>query len=165
MKKLFLILLVILTVSSCVTTKQRLKICNECKTHTTEYVRDSIYIKDTVVNVKADSSYVEALLECDSLGNVRLKELTGLQGKLINLQASLKNNKFTAKAKTDTIKVYVPGSTEIRYRFKDKIVERPVTIYKDYWWKWPLLIWAGLVTLFLLVKYRFFITNILKLII
>lgn len=163
MKKILFLLFAVLMISSCVTTKQRIKICNECKTHTTEYIRDSIYIKDTVVNVQSDSSYVEALLECDSLGNVRLKELTGLQGKLIKLETSLKNNKFKAKAKTDTIKVYVPGQTEIRYRFKDREVEKPVVIYKDYWWKWPLIIWAGLVTLILLITHRRFIFNIIKL--
>ena len=163
MKNLVLIFVLSSLFASCVVTrKQREKICNECKTHTTEYVRDSIYIKDTVVSVEPDSSAIEALLECDSLGRVKIVEMTSLQGKVVNLELALKNNRLKTKAKMDTIKVYVPGATEVRYRIKEVQIEKPVTIYKDYWWKWPLLIWALFATIVLVIVFRKSIFSFIK---
>lgn len=139
--------------SSCfVTKKQRRKICKECAVTTIEYVKDSIYIKDTVVSVKPDSSTMEALLECDSFGNVRIAEIESLQGSLVNLQTKLKNNKFKVIAKTDTIKVYVKGNTEIKYRYKT--IEKHIPVYKDYWWKIPFLIWVIIATFMLFITFR-----------
>lgn len=154
MKNIFIILFLSVLTSCVVTKKQREKICNDCKTHTTEFIKDSIYIKDTVVSVKPDSSSIEALLECDSLGNVRIIEISTLQGQIIMLETALNNNKFKAKAKTDTIKIYVPGKTEIRYKVKEVQIEKPITIYKDYWWKWPLLLWALFTTIAFAIKFR-----------
>lgn len=163
MKNLALILIVSSLLTSCfVTRKQREKICNDCKTHTTEYIRDSIYIKDTVVSVEPDSSYIEALLECDSLGRVKIVEMSSLQGKLVNLELALKNNRLKTKGKIDTIKIYVPGKTEIRYRTKEVQVEKPVSIYKDYWWKWPLIIWSLVTTLLCIITYRKTIFSFIK---
>jgi hypothetical protein len=111
MKKYFIFILSFLILNSCfVTKRQRDKICNECKTHTEHYTRDSIYIKDTVVEIEPDSSYVEALLFCDSIGNVHMREVAILQGRVIDLNVALKNNTFKLKAKTDTFKVYIKGS-------------------------------------------------------
>ncbi len=163
MKNLVLIFVLSSLFASCVVTrKQREKICNECKTHTTEYIRDSIYIKDTVVSVEPDSSAIEALLECDSLGRVKIVEMSTLQGRVVNLELALKNNRLKTKAKMDTIKVYVPGVKEIRYRVKEVQVEKPVTIYKDYWWKWPLLLWALFATIILVITFRKTIFSFIK---
>lgn len=163
MKKLIILLVLSSLLTSCfVTRKQRDRICNECKTHTIEYIRDSIYIKDTVVTVEPDSSSIEALLECDSLGRVKIIEMSSLQGKLVNLELALKNNKLKTKGKIDTIKIYVPGKTEIRYRTKEVKVEKPVTIYKDYWWKWPLIIWSIITTLLCVITYRKTIFSFIK---
>lgn len=163
MKNLVLIFVLSSLLTSCfVTRKQRARICNECKTHTTEYIHDSIYIKDTVVSVEPDSSSIEALLECDSLGRVKIVEMSSLQGKLVSLELALKNNRLKTKGKTDTIKVFVPGRTEIRYRIKEVQVEKPVTIYKDYWWKWPLLLWALFATIILVITFRKTIFSFIK---
>lgn len=113
---------------------------------------DSIYVRDTVVNVQPDLASVEALLECDSLGNVRLVEIEELEGRLIKLQTSLKNNKIKTTAKTDTIKVYVKGNTEIRTKVEKIEVEK--LVYRDPWWKYPLLIWAALTTVIVAIKFR-----------
>ncbi len=163
MKNILIILASVFLLSSCfVTKKQRERICNDCKTHTIEYVRDSIYLKDTVVSIKPDSSSVEALLECDSLGNVRIVEITSLQGEIVKLETQLKNNRLNAKAKTDTVKVYIKGNTEIRWRFKDRIVEKPLVTYKDYWWKWPLILWALFATVAFVIKFRKTIFSFIK---
>ena len=160
MKYIYLIL--ILSFTSCVTKKQRARICNECKTTTTEYVRDSIYLKDTVVTIESDTAVLDALLECDSLGNVRVVEITSLQGDILKLETQIKNNMIKTVAKTDTVKVFVKGNTEIRYREKIVEVEVDRVSYKDYWWKWPILIWALFTTVVFLIKFRTTIFSFIK---
>jgi hypothetical protein len=139
----YLILLSIL-LTSCITEKKRREICNECKV----VQLDSIYIKDTVVKVNSDTAFIETKLDCDSLGNVRMIEINQLNGKLISMQAKLKDNTLRIISKTDTIKVYVKGNTVVKVRtdVREKLV------YKDYWWKYPLLIWALIATVLYLMR-------------
>ena len=116
-----LIILISLVASSCVLTKkQKEKFCNTCVVESREYIKDSIYIRDTIVNIKPDSSAIEALLKCDSLGNITIAELSSAQGEINNLELKLYNNRIKTIAVTDTIKVFVKGNKEIKY--KEKIV-------------------------------------------
>lgn len=142
--RFLLIMLACLAFTSCVTEKKRLKICNECKI----IQHDSVYIKDTVVKVDSDTAFIETKLDCDSLGNVRMVEIDQLNGKLISMQAKLKDNKLRIVSKTDTIRVVVKGNTQIKYR----TVIREKEVYKDYWWKWPLVIWSLIATVVYLFK-------------
>ena len=48
-------------------------------------------VRDTIVTIQPDSASIKALLECDSAGNVLIKELQEAQGKNVKLQAQLKN--------------------------------------------------------------------------
>lgn len=48
-------------------------------------------VRDTIVTIQPDSASIKALLECDSAGNVLIKELQEVQGKNVALQAQLKN--------------------------------------------------------------------------
>lgn len=48
-------------------------------------------VRDTIVTIQPDSASIKALLECDSAGNVLIKELQEAQGKNVALQAQLKN--------------------------------------------------------------------------
>lgn len=48
-------------------------------------------VRDTIVTIAPDSASIKALLECDSAGNVLIKELQEAQGKNVALQAQLKN--------------------------------------------------------------------------
>lgn len=142
--RFLLIMLACLALTSCITQKKRQKICNECKI----IQHDSIYIKDTVVKVDSDTAFIETKLDCDSLGNVRMVEIDQLNGKLISMQAKLKDNKLRIVSKTDTIKVYVKGNTQVKIR----TIVREKEVYKDYWWKWPLLIWSLIATVVYLFR-------------
>ena len=54
-------------------------------------------VRDTIVTIAPDSASIKALLECDSAGNVLIRELQEAQGKNVALQAQLRNtNKGTA---------------------------------------------------------------------
>ena len=58
-------------------------------------------ITDTIVTIAPDSASIKALLECDSAGNVLIKELEEVQGKNVSLALALKN----AKGKPATLSV------------------------------------------------------------
>ena len=48
-------------------------------------------VRDTIVTIAPDSASIKALLECDSAGNVLIRELEETQGKNIALEMALKN--------------------------------------------------------------------------
>lgn len=58
-------------------------------------------ITDTIVTIAPDSASIKALLECDSAGNILIKELEEAHGKNVSLALALKN----AKGKTATLSV------------------------------------------------------------
>ena len=58
-------------------------------------------VRDTIVTIAPDSASIKAFLECDSVGNVLIKELEEVQGKNVSLALALKN----AKGKPATLSV------------------------------------------------------------
>lgn len=59
-------------------------------------------ITDTIVTIAPDSASIKALLECDSAGNVLIKELEEVHGKNVSLALALKNS---SKGKPATLSV------------------------------------------------------------
>ena len=59
-------------------------------------------VRDTIVTTEPDSASIKALLECDSAGNVLIRELEEVQGKNVSLALALKNSK---KGKPATLAV------------------------------------------------------------
>lgn len=139
MKKLTILLLAVICLSACKTMKYlpAEKII-ETKTEIKEVLRD------TTVYVPADQATINALLECDSLGNVLIKNIETLQGKL-NARASLKiqDNKLTADCQCDSLAIYL----QLKEKFekvttdtnKTKIIEKEKNLA---WWQLTLM-WAG----------------------
>lgn len=62
------------------------------QTEVKEIVTERV-VKDTIITIAPDSASIKALLECDSAGNVLIRELEETQGKNVSLQAQLKNTK------------------------------------------------------------------------
>ena len=64
-------------------------------------------VRDTIVTIQPDSASIKALLECDSAGNVLIKELQEAQGKNVKLQLSLEqasgNGVVTVECKQDSL--------------------------------------------------------------
>ena len=54
-------------------------------------------VRDTIVTIAPDSASIKALLECDSAGNVLIKELQEAQGKNIALEMQLARSKSESK--------------------------------------------------------------------
>jgi hypothetical protein len=82
-------------------------------------------VRDTVVTVKADSSLIRALLECDSLGQVRLKELLDYQAgeRLKPPDVDITDNVLTAKAQVDSMNIYL----QLRDRYERHTITQTQT--------------------------------------
>ena len=112
---------------------------------------DSYYEKDVLKPyvVKPDSASILALLACDSLNHVYLKELStkATPGTVANVL--LKDNRLKVVYKTKHDTLYVPGKTIIQKIEYIKTITRTVTVNVLHWWqKW--LMWIGGIGLVLL---------------
>ena len=105
-------------------------VCPTIKDSVRTEIKDSIcYVKVPVVN-PADNATLLAYLRCDSLGNVYIDDLTYMQGRVIDLEAALKNNVLNVTAtkpiEVDTAGILAKFRTETTY--KERIVEKQVNI-------------------------------------
>ncbi len=109
---------------------------------------------DTIVATEPDSASIQALLICDSVGNVLVKELEEAQGKNVALQAQLKQtNKGTAlviDCKADSLQVLVDKYKEELSQVSDnKQVETIEVKYIPSFVKW--LAWTGAASILLAI--------------
>jgi hypothetical protein len=144
------ILLLLLTLSSCVTERQRQRICNNCPTNTTinNTVRDCTYqvLKEVKVPVDPDSSLLKLYLKCVNGKVVLDKDIKEL-GRLINMEYELLDGIMNIKASTfDTATFKAQIYMEIREIVKESLKEvehRPYDIPDDKL-KWYHLLIIGL---------------------
>lgn len=113
-------------------------------------------LRDTTVIIRADSSWLRALLECDSSGQVILKELLDYQvGKYTGIPAiEIEENMLTAKMKIDSFGIFLT----LRDRYENVMTNRVVhlteirEINRLRGWQ-KSLIGLGIIFLFLSVGY------------
>ena len=126
-------------------------------------------VRDTIVTILPDSASIKALLECDSAGNVLIKELQEAQGKNMALQAQLKNtNKGTAiviDCKQDSLeRVIALQNEKISELNNNKQTETIEVKYIPDFVKWLAWVGAGailLVVLWVVLKvYRRFVLKV-----
>lgn len=124
-------------------------------------------LRDTVVTVKADSSMIRALLECDSLGQVRMRELVeyraGERTKPPDL--SIRDNVLTATAEIDSIGIYLQlrDSYETHISQAETLTIETVEVNRLTWWQ-KLWVKAGQILsgalvaliIFKIIKLKFF---------
>lgn len=67
------------------------------------------HVRDTVIVIESDESMIQALLECDSVGQVRMRELKEYQAgsRLPPPALHLKDNILTASASCDSLSIYL----------------------------------------------------------
>lgn len=125
--------------------------------------------RDTIVTIAPDSASIKALLECDSAGNVLIKELEEAQGKNVALQAQLKNtNKGTAiviDCKQDSLeRVIALQNEKIQELNNNKQTETIEVKYIPDFIKWLAWVGAGailLAVLWVVLKvYRRFVLKV-----
>ena len=123
--------------------------CPKLYPHTTENTERIVTVtetvRDTVIQVRPDSSIVQALIRCDSTGRAKLEEIQTLrQSERLRQTISLQNNRLTAKATVDSMGIYL--TYKDRYKEEQKVqtietvIEKEVNILR--WWQKSLM-WAG----------------------
>ena len=131
--------------------------CPKLYPHTTENTERIVTvtetIRDTVIQVRPDSSIVQALIRCDSTGRARLEEIQTLrQSERLRQTFSLQDNRLTARATVDSMGIYL--TYKDRYKEEQKvqtietIIEKEVNILR--WWQ-KALMWAGVISTILLL--------------
>jgi hypothetical protein len=114
-------------------------------------------IREKVVRVEvpvpADSSVIQALLACDSIGNVYMRTIEQLQGERIKQDVKLENNKVTIKASDNAKEVHETSTSDsIKYVYREKAVPYPVEVNKLTSWQ-SFQIWTGRIVLILLLLF------------
>lgn len=110
----YVILALAILLSGCHTTK---KVVSSTETRkdsvatTIEYrnriVHDSIFSTREIFHSVPDSATIQALLECDSTGNVLLRQIEQFKnGKYINQNFSITDNRLVIKSKVDSMAIY-----------------------------------------------------------
>lgn len=113
-------------------------------------------VRDTIVTIAPDSAIIKALLECDSAGNVLIRELQEEQGKNVKLQLSLEqasgNGVVTVECKQDSLeRVIALQNEKIKELSNNKQVETVEVKYIPDVVKW--FAWIGaFFVVFYLVK-------------
>ena len=126
-------------------------------------------VRDTIVTIAPDSASIKALLECDSAGNVLIRELQEAQGKNVKLQLSLEqasgNGVVTVECKQDSLeRVIALQNEKIQELSNNKQVETVEVKYIPDVVKW--FAWIGaFFVVFCLVKigllvYRKFVLKV-----
>ena len=123
--------------------------CPKLYPHTTENTERIVTVtetvRDTVIQVRPDSSIVQALIRCDSTGRARLEEIQTLkQSERLHQTISLQDNRLAAKATVDSMGIYL--TYKDRYREEQKVQTIETVIEKEvnvlHWWQ-KALMWAG----------------------
>ncbi len=131
--------------------------CPKLYPHTTENTERIITVtetvRDTIIQVRPDSSIVQALIKCDSTGRARLEEIQMLrQSARVQQTLALKDNRLTAKATVDSMGIYL--TYKDRYREEQKVQTIETVIEKEVnilcWWQ-KALMWVGGISTVLLL--------------
>ena len=128
--------------------------------HRTENIEHTVTVtetvRDTVVQVRPDSSIVRALIRCDSTGRARLEEIRMLQ-ESSRLQQTLtmespaepyQPTALTVKAVVDSMGIYLTlkerHREEQQIRTVETVIEKKINVLR--WWQTALM-WMGGVSL------------------
>jgi hypothetical protein len=148
MKKPFILLAsVACMLSSCQTIRYiPVEKTTETKTEIVEIVRD------TTIYIPPDQATVKALLECDSTGQVLIKQIETLQGKL-NAKANIRivDNTIIADCICDSLNIYM----QLKDRYQTTTVNATETkvmwMEKELKWWQKMLLWIGGISLIAIV--------------
>lgn len=101
-------------------------------------------VRDTVVKVQKDSAMVRALLECDSLGKVRVKQLLDYRaGDRMKVPIpSIDDNVLTVWSFSDSLDIYLKLKDRYEKHMRDYSTDtvQPVEVNRLTWWQ---TLWIG----------------------
>jgi hypothetical protein len=149
MKKLIILSLLLVFITSCSLERRLEKYCPLCtQKDSTVFITQ---IRDTTINIPGETVYIEDTLFCDSLGNVYASRLAEKDGTIIKLQSRVKDNKYKVIAKVDTIYRFVRGNTIYKTQLITKTQKPQKIKYIPGWVNF--LAWVGGIFLIILILY------------
>ena len=110
---------------------------------TVDTVTVRIIQRDTAVVLQSDSALVRALLECDSTGAARLREVIELRnGRRVRApDLSVRGDTLTVRGRVDSMAVYLKLTERFRDARREKTSVRTVEINRLSWWQ---SLWVGM---------------------
>ena len=149
MKKIIILTLSIILITSCSIEKKLAKYCPLCtqKDSTSTVIK----YKDTTINVPGETVFIEDTLFCDSLGNVYASRLAEKDGTILKLQARVKDNKYKVIAHTDTIYKTILGNTIYKTQVVTKTLKPEKIKYIPGWVNF--FAWLGFIFLLIIIIY------------
>lgn len=94
-------------------------------------------VRDSVVYAPADSSFIKAWFECDSLNHVIMTDLETASGNNLTQQAIFDSGIFIVKAKIDSLAVYLRWKERHeKIKVAKTITVEKVIIKKPAWLMW-----------------------------
>lgn len=150
---LVLIVMIALCVTSC-------KVTRHLKSNKDTVQTDSIVIKeivrDTTIIVEADSSMLQALIECDSLGQAHIKELLKYKAgeRLKPPTVIIRDNMLTATVNTDSLEIKIQWLERVLEHYKNNVQTitdiKYIEVHRLTWWQ-TLWIWIGRIAVSVIV--------------
>lgn len=99
---------------------------------------------NTVTQTLTDSTVLRALFECDSLGNVQLKELYDTKGKMAEMQTQLKGGELKVVTRWQT--KYIDRVREVRDTTTVVQIQEVTKVVKHvprfFWWCFGIALFA-----------------------
>lgn len=149
-KVLFLLALTLTLVTSCTTYDKRLnKWCARCPTNTivkdSVIVKNTVTVKDSIIQTPADSAWWFAYIHCDSLGRATIPTQQFKDGKNTEIQYILKNNYLRVECKVDTAHIAIQWLENHKetYANHTTIVERTFRVPFEPTWFQLIAMWLG----------------------
>ncbi len=150
--KAIVVIMLTLLISSCVTHKRCLyKFPPAISKSEVRNITVKETVRDTFIDVRSDSSSIAALLECDSLGQVRLKQLQDIKtgSKLKPPILALNNNILAAKCEVDSYLVYLSLKDIYTSDSSVNVEIKEIPINHLTGWQWY-QVWMGRIFMFFL---------------
>ena len=145
--KLVLILIVTLFLSCRQTSSITNKSLNKNRVRTEFYT-------DTIRVLERDTAMVNALLECDSLGRVKIAQIALQQNDITNLKTTLKDNWLDVEVETRIVERY-KEVMRIDTVYIDQTLHERIEIIKPVSWWERILIWIGGISIIVFIPKLF----------
>ena len=114
----------------------------EVHTEVREIVKETV--RDSIVQIPADSAWLKAFLACDSLGNVYLNAIEEHKGENIQIASpEIRYNAMKISATIDSSQIYLQWKE--RHSTRDSmrvVVQPPLEVNRVTGWQW-FQIWLG----------------------
>ena len=109
----------------------------------TDTVTVHVVERDTAVVVRSDSAMMRALVECDSTGKARLRQILELRnGQRVNPpQVSLRGDTLVAVSTADSMAIYLTLRDRYTDTRRESVTERVIEVNRPTWWQ---KLWMGL---------------------